>query len=68
MKATWEAEDSFNDPRLIQQFDQDVEEDGVDDDRHSCILLREASEAGWNPDEPDIIPLHTSTSQFRHSL
>ncbi|KAF9269683.1 hypothetical protein L218DRAFT_283548 [Marasmius fiardii PR-910] len=59
-KATWESEDSFNDPRLIEQFDFDVEAEDIGDDRHSCIMLQEAFDGGWNPEEPDVIPLDTS--------
>ncbi|KAJ4490153.1 hypothetical protein J3R30DRAFT_39677 [Lentinula aciculospora] len=42
-RATWEGDDSIG--------------DGIEDDISSTILLKEASDGGWNHDEPEVIPL-----------
>ncbi|KIK68501.1 hypothetical protein GYMLUDRAFT_720901 [Collybiopsis luxurians FD-317 M1] len=56
-RATWEGVDSLGEnAKLIETFTQDLKSEGIKDDLSSTILLKEASNGGWNVDEPDVIP------------
>ncbi|KAI3618011.1 hypothetical protein WG66_005702 [Moniliophthora roreri] len=57
-RATWETTDSLASgaQTLIEEFDSNVKKEGIKDDRHSVILLKEAVDGGWSVDEPDVVP------------
>ncbi|KAF5389670.1 hypothetical protein D9757_004093 [Collybiopsis confluens] len=55
-RATWEGNDSLGgNAKLIDTFTEDLESEGIADDPSSTLLLKEASDGGWNVDEPDVI-------------
>lgn len=56
-RATWEGEDSLGgNYRLVEDFMDNLKQEGIEDDLSSTLFLKEASDGGWNPDEPDVIP------------
>ncbi|KAJ3814375.1 hypothetical protein F5876DRAFT_72973 [Lentinula aff. lateritia] len=59
-RATWEEDDSIGgNQRLIENFVEDLRAEGIEDDLTSILLLQEASNGGWNADEPEVVPLLT---------
>ncbi|KAJ3895287.1 hypothetical protein GG344DRAFT_73277 [Lentinula edodes] len=59
-RATWEEDDSIGgNQKLIENFVEDLRAEGIEDDLASILLLQEASNGGWNADEPEVVPLLT---------
>ncbi|KAF9078772.1 hypothetical protein BDP27DRAFT_1412720 [Rhodocollybia butyracea] len=54
-KATWEGETSLSE-NLITQFSENLAQEGVEDEASSTLLLKEATEGGWNLEDPEIFP------------